>query len=59
VTGYVSGANVWGHGIANATGIIPNESIVLWVKNYCRAHPLERVEAGAMALVFELAKPPR
>ena len=55
----MSGANVWGHGIANATGIIPNESIVLWVKNYCRARPLERVEAGAMALVFELAKPPR
>jgi hypothetical protein len=56
IMGYVSGANAWGRGIANNAKGLPNNSIVLWVKNYCRGHPLENVEAGAEALVVELTK---
>jgi hypothetical protein len=57
VMGYVSGANTWGHGIANSTSGFPNESVVLWVKNYCRGRPLEQVGVGAMGVIYELAKP--
>jgi hypothetical protein len=67
VLGYLSGANVWARGIAgNPVGgdrlsaqleVIPVRSVVLWMKNYCREHPLERVEVGVQALVIELAKP--
>jgi hypothetical protein len=59
VMGYVSGANWWGKGIANNAMTFPNDSVILWVKNYCRGHPLESVAIGAWALVFELSKAPR
>jgi hypothetical protein len=30
------------------------ESIILWMDNYCRTHPLDRVGAGGATLFFEL-----
>ena len=30
------------------------DSIALWMDNYCRAHPLDKLSAGAVALALEL-----
>ena len=51
---FVSGANIYGNSdiLAGADA----QAIYGWVDNYCRAHPLDRVFDGAVALVSELLR---
>lgn len=57
--GYLSGLGVGGQSIAEYRDFLKgadNESIALWMDNYCKAHPLESISTGANILSFELAK---
>jgi hypothetical protein len=53
VLGYVTGVP----GINNFTRSMPNNAVLLWAKNYCRAHPFAPVSDAAAALIQELARP--
>jgi hypothetical protein len=54
--GYLSGLaagadqNFWGRQGVNS---LDNESVYLWMDNYCRANPLKEVSEGGIALFLE------
>jgi hypothetical protein len=55
VLGYVSAVNAWASGLpADITRSMPNQSVLLWAKNWCRSHPLDKVADAADALIREL-----
>lgn len=46
-----------GLAIASDADVLKNTdgpSMLMWMDNYCRAHPLDRVATGATTLYFEL-----
>lgn len=46
-----------GLAIASDAHVLKNTdgpSMLMWMDNYCRAHPLDRVATGATTLYFEL-----
>jgi hypothetical protein len=56
VIGYLSGMaaannrNFWGRRDVNS---LDNQSVFLWIDNYCRANPLKRMDDAADALFLE------
>jgi hypothetical protein len=54
--GFMSGKNNMWVGVPDdpLKGIQSGQQIILWMDNYCRAHPLDTVVDGANALWHEL-----
>jgi hypothetical protein len=54
VVGFVSGANLFGENdIIESTGV-DYYALTSWMDNYCKAHPLDKIQWAAAKLVVEL-----
>ena len=66
-SGYITAFNTWGpygpfsdnqsvSGISDITEGIDANGLVAWIDKWCRANPLESMDAAARNLIYELAK---
>jgi hypothetical protein len=60
ILGYLSAVNMMRTGFnsaaADVTGGAPNLSVLAWVRNWCRTHPLAKVGEAMVPLLDELLK---
>ena len=52
--GYISSANMYEPNTPDFIQGTDYNAIIAWMDNYCRAHPLDRIDIAALALVGEL-----
>jgi hypothetical protein len=54
LTGYLSAYNKFASSTYDITGGKDNEGLMIWLDNYCHAHPLDKFSTGVSALTKEL-----
>jgi hypothetical protein len=54
VLGYISSANMYEPNTPDFIQGTDYNAIIAWMDNYCRVHPLDRIDIAALALVGEL-----
>jgi hypothetical protein len=55
VLGFVTGANTFAAQFpTDITRSLPNDSVLLWAKNWCRDHPMAKVWESTLALLLYL-----
>ena len=56
--GYISGAVSYGRYPPHVLKTTSPIALIVWLKSYCQAHPLDNLAVGADALLKELSKRP-
>jgi hypothetical protein len=56
VLGFLSGYNEWGSANGDVAPGVKASGVLLWVDEYCKAHPLDSVSNAAFQLVNELRR---
>jgi len=60
ILGFLSGVNLFGQRSGELKGGVDDpKGALLWIDNYCGAHPTDPLFAAAAALVFDLRNHPR
>jgi hypothetical protein len=56
--GYLSAVNSWARPDASVdvSGGTPGDSMLMWMKDWCRKNPLDQAASAAVALIREIAK---
>jgi len=54
--GYISAVNLWLIPKKDILQDISSEQVFLYVENYCRKNPLDKINAGLDTLIIELMK---
>lgn len=56
--GYISAVNSWAriNGLMDVSRGTPGVSMLMWMKEWCRNHPLDQAATAAAALIGEIVK---